>query len=71
MSVLDHLDNVLRAAEEQGSWAEYAVYTLGEVHSGDEELDAAIAELYRANEAVHRIANKLSLRYELDFFEGK
>lgn len=70
MSAADLVDRTLRAAEEQGSWAAYAVYVLGEASSGNEELDSAIAALYSANETVHRIANKLALRYDLEFFEG-
>jgi methyl-accepting chemotaxis protein len=68
--IADALNKLLRDAENIGSWAEYAVHVLGDSSSGIEELDTAIAQLYSANENVHRIANKLALRYDVDFFEG-
>lgn len=64
------LDAVLRKAEEEGGWANYAVYCMGSCDSGSGDLDHAIAQLYEANETVHRIANQLALRYDVDFFEG-
>ncbi len=64
------LDAFLREAEQQGTWADFAVWCMGVADSGESELDDAIAELYYANEVVHRVANKLALRYEVDFFEG-
>lgn len=70
MDQASKLDALFRDAEGHGTWADYAVYTLGDVDSGDEDLDNAISELYIANEAVHRIANKLALRYDVPFFEG-
>lgn len=70
MEVASKIDATLRSAEEQGSWAQYAVYILGMPDSGDDDLDEAISRLYIANEDVHRIANKLALRYELEFFGG-
>lgn len=63
-------DTFLREAEKQGSWAEYAVFCLGQADSPESDLNDAIAELYAANENVHRLANKYALRYEVDFFEG-
>ena len=71
MTVQQSLDKMYRDAEQIGSWADYAVYMMGDVDSGDENLDAAISELYEANERVHRLANQLALRYEVDFMEGK
>lgn len=71
MSFLAHkLNATLREAEQQGGWSSYAVWCLGEADSGDRELDIAITELYTANENVHRLANKLALRYNLDMFNG-
>lgn len=67
----EQINRTLRDAEQQGGWADYAVYVLGDTDTGDEELNKAITELYVANEAVHRIANKLALHYELEFFEGR
>lgn len=64
------IDAVLREAEQQGSWAEFAVWCMGESYSGDKDLDKAIEELYAANERVHYIANKLALRYDLEAFGG-
>ena len=64
------LDTVLRDAESNGGWAMYAVHVLGDADSGDDELDKAIASLYHANEDVHKRANKLALRYNLDLFAG-
>ncbi len=61
----------LRKAESIGSWADYAVYCMGECDSTDPALDFAIRELYEANETVHRLANQLALRHDVDFFEGK
>lgn len=69
MTEAESVDKVLRDAEKTGSWAEYAVYMLGDCGSGEDELDNAVANLYEANEAMHRVANKLALRYDLDFFE--
>jgi hypothetical protein len=59
------LANILAKAEYEGGWAEYAVYCGGDPKSGFEELDSAVAALYAANEEVHRIANKLALRYDV------
>lgn len=70
MEVASKLDLTLRQAEEQGGWAAYAVYTLGMPDTGSELLDGAIGRLYEANEEVHRLANKLALRYDLDLFGG-
>lgn len=64
------INRTLREAELQGSWSAYAVFCLGEANTGDADLDEAIRCLYEANESVHRIANKLALRYELEFFGG-
>lgn len=69
MTAAELLQRTFKEAEAQGTWADYAVYTMGETNSGDEELDNAIAFLYSANENVHRIANKLALRHEIDFME--
>lgn len=68
--VASKLDATLRKAEEEGGWANYAVYCMGSCDSGSDDLNAAIAELYETNEKVHRIANQLALRYDVDFFEG-
>jgi len=70
MTVAESVNKTLREAEKAGTWADYAVETMGEIKSGDEELDQALYRLYTANEDVHRIANKLALRYELDFMES-
>lgn len=71
MSILtDQLAEAVQDAEKRGGWAAYAVYHLGEVNTGDEELDIAIESLYRVNEAVHRIANKLCLRHDLPLYGG-
>jgi hypothetical protein len=64
------INAALRRAEEVGGWADYAVYVLGMADTGSEELDEALERLYEANESVHRIANKLALRYDLDLFGG-
>lgn len=69
MTEAESIDKVLREAEKQGSWAEYAVYMLGDCGSGVRELDNAVEELYIANETMHRVANKLALKHDLDFFE--
>jgi hypothetical protein len=71
MDQVSKVNDTIRAAEKQGSWADYAVYMLGDADTGDEELNVAISDLYRANETVHRIANKLALRYDLEMFEGR
>lgn len=70
MTAAESLNKVFREAEQVGTWADYAVHTMGEVNSGDDELDQAIYRLYTANEDVHRIANKLALRHEIDFMES-
>lgn len=70
MELASKVDAALRAAEEQGGWANYAVYCLGQADTGDDQLDEYIAALYEANEAVHRRANQLALHYDVDFFEG-
>lgn len=64
-------DRFLRQAEAIGSWADFAVHCMGECDSGEPTLDEAIRNLYEANEAVHRISNKLALRHDVEFFEGK
>lgn len=64
-------DDVLREAESWGSWAEYAVWHLGEVNTGEPEFDKLIADLYTINENVHKMANQLALRYDLELFEGR
>lgn len=64
-------ERTLKEAEEQGSWAAYAVYTMGAADTGDEELDYLLADLYATNESVHRKANQLSLRYDLPLFNGE
>lgn len=64
------IDTVFRDAEDQGSWSAYAIFCMGEVNSGDKELDKAIEMLYNANEEVYRLANKLALRHNLDPFNG-
>lgn len=63
------INRVLREAEQQGGWADYAVYVMGDAECENEELNDAIENLYRANEHMHRVANKLALHYDLDFFE--
>jgi hypothetical protein len=67
--VRESLNKTFREAEQVGTWADYAVHTMGDVKSGDDELDLAINRLYTANEDVHRLANKLALRYDVDFME--
>ena len=62
------LQDTLEKASYEGGWADFATYCGGEWDSGDEELDKAIQELYNANEKVHLIANKLALRYDLEYF---
>lgn len=69
--VASKLNRALRDAEAEGSWAEYTVMMLGECDTGDEDLDNALAALYTCNETVHRLANKLALRYDLEMFEGR
>jgi hypothetical protein len=64
------LDAFFREAEMQGTWCDYVVWCMGEADSGFDELDQAIADLYTANETLHRIANKLALHHDVDFFEG-
>lgn len=64
------LNSAFRQAEELGGWADYAVYCLGDSITGIEEFDNAVAELYQANENMHRVANKLALRYDVDLFQG-
>lgn len=64
------LNALLREAEEQGSLAGYAVFVLGEANSSDEQFNEAIRCLYEANETVHRVANQLALRYDVEFFGG-
>lgn len=71
MDKASKLDEFFRNAEQHGSWANYAVYCLGNCDSGDDGLDQAIENLYLANERVHFWANKLALRYEVPFFEEK
>jgi hypothetical protein len=65
------INTALREAEKQGGWPEYAVYMLGTTDTGDDVLDGLLAQLYDANESVHRRANQLALRYDLDFYEGE
>jgi len=60
------INTTLREAETVGSWAEYAVSVLGVANTGDEMLDEYLAELYEANEAVHRRANQLAQHHDLN-----
>lgn len=60
-------EEVFAKADIAGGWAKYAVDVGGEADTGDMELDAAIENLYRANEIVHLVANKLRLRHGLEF----
>lgn len=69
-AIEDKFAAVLQEAEKQGSWAQYAVWVMGDCDSGDDELDEYIRSLYEANESVHRKANQLSLRYDLPFYGG-
>lgn len=64
------LNAILREAETQQSWAEYAVFVRGEANSSDEQFNEAIRCLYEANETVHRVANQLAIRYDVEFFGG-
>lgn len=75
MSVLKPVDNpdvliefIVTVDEDfEGSWADFATYHMGAIATGSADLDDAIAELYSANEKVHKIANQLRLRYEVPF----
>lgn len=64
----EKLNQSLRDAEACGTLAEFAVFVLGDSDTGSEELDEALTALYAANEAAHRVANKLALRYDLELF---
>lgn len=68
--VASKLDKTFREAEEHGTWAAYAVWCLGDADTGDDALDQYLTDLYRANEQVHKRANQLALRYEIEFFNG-
>lgn len=71
MSVLStKLRIAIVQAQELGGWPNYAVHMLGDCDTGSPELDSALAELYRANETVHRLANQLCLRHGVSLFEG-
>jgi hypothetical protein len=70
MDQVSKVDAALRAAEKAGTWAEYAVEVMGEPDTGDPEFDDAVMGLYIANEEMHRTANKLALRYELELYEA-
>lgn len=61
----EEIDDALRLAEKLGGWSAYAVHHIGVPDTGDRELDRCLVELYLANEAVHRRANQLALRYDL------
>lgn len=73
MSILNEPDHIIREklsallakAEYEGGWSAYAIYCGGNADSDFEELNEAVERLYRVNEEVHRIANKLALRYEV------
>jgi hypothetical protein len=73
MSILNDPDHLIRErlaellakAEYEGGWAMYAIYCGGFAGSDFDELNIAVERLYRANEEVHRIANKLALRYDV------
>lgn len=67
LQVKDRLADAMAKASHEGGWSEYATYCGGEADTGDAELDKAIEELYDANERVHYLANKLALRYDLEF----
>lgn len=64
------VDAAIRRAEQLGTWAEYAVEVMGEPETGDQEFDDAVKGLYIANEEMHRTANKLALRYDLELYEN-
>lgn len=70
MTIAESLNKTFREAEQVGTWADFAVQVMGEANTGDDELDHAIYGLYTANEEVHRLANKLALRHEVDFMES-
>lgn len=61
-------EQTIKEAEALGGWVDYAVHYLGICDTGDEELDQLLEDLYVANESVHRVANKLSLRYDVGLF---
>ena len=57
-------------AESQGSWAQYAVYKVGNINSGDAMLDRLLNDLFNANEAAHYRANSLAADLDIEFFDG-
>ncbi|UFK09625.1 hypothetical protein [Xanthomonas phage DES1] len=67
LAIKERLEEAINKSQYEGGWAEYAVYCGGEADTGVAELDEAIEALYDANERVHYLANKLALRYDLEF----
>lgn len=64
------LEDTFNLARSLGGWPQYAVHCMGDADTGDDDLDFALAELYSANENLHRVANKLALRHGLDMVDG-
>lgn len=76
MSILDDmpdheiiaiLSDLFDKVEWEGGWADYAVYCGGDAGTGIEKLDRAVEDLYRAGETMHRIANELRTKYNLEW----
>lgn len=65
--VREHLTDLFQYVDEEGGWADFSVKYGGEYSSGFSELDEALAELYSANEKIHRIANILRVKYGVEF----
>lgn len=65
--IQNHLTILFSKVDWEGGWSEYATYCGGEANSGIPELDEAVSELYAANERVHLIANKLRIKYDVEW----